>query len=74
MTVLKNVERTEPSEVTNLAVQLLLKDLDTLVEWAEGDARVSDTSGQHQKAEGDRTRARTYRRCRIQLAGALKEG
>ena len=72
MTVLKNVERTETSEVTNLAVQLILKDLDTLVGWAEADARVHDAAGQYPEALDSAKRARTYRRCRIQLAGALK--
>ncbi len=68
----KAVERTETPETTNTALQIILKDLDALVEWAEADARINDGLRLAKNANQDRDRARAYRRCRNTLASSFK--
>lgn len=65
-------DRIETPETTNTALRIILKDLDVLTGWATADAKVASKSGDLEQADKDRMRARTYQRCRNQLARAFK--
>lgn len=68
------LSRLETPETTNTALRIILKDLDVLVKWATADADASVKAKDMERAGEDHIRARTYARCRHQLANAFKEG
>lgn len=68
----KALARCETAETTDTALQLIIKDLDILVGWANADADASAEADALGQAAEDHIRARTYARCRILLANAFK--